>query len=369
MTIPATRTETDVLIIGTGPAGLFHAFYLGLLGVPCHIVDVLHRPGGQVAQLYGDKPIYDIPALPGCTGDALIAGLLEQLRPFDTPMHLGQEVTAFSVQTDGSFHLQTSQGQSFQARSVVIAAGVGAFAPRRLKAPGLESFENTDQLRFAPDPRALDCAGQAVVVAGGDALALDQVLALASLPPAQAPAAITLLHRRAVLQADAERLAQFERLRASGTVKLAVGQVSGIEAEGGLMRALDLTAPDGATSRLPLDTLVVALGLSPRLGPIADWGLELAHKQLPVDTAQFMTRIRGVHAVGDINLYPGKKRLILSAFHEAALAAFAVAERLYPERRTTLQYTSSSSELQQRLGVASAADTAADTTTDTAPDR
>ncbi len=343
--------ETDALVIGAGPAGLFQAFYLGLLGVGFHIVDALHEPGGQVAKLYGDKPIYDIPGLPGCTGDALIAGLLQQLQPFDPPMHLGQEVTELSVRDDDVFDLCTSHGQRFHARSVLIAAGVGAFAPRRLKAPGLEAFENTDQLLYGQDPRVLHCAGKAVAVAGGDALAIDQVVALAGLPEDQRPAAITLLHRRAVLQTDAGRLAAFERLCASGAVKLMVGQVSGIEVAQKRMQALVVTAPEGASIRLPIDTLVVALGLSPRLGPLADWGLELAHKQVPVDTEHFVTRIPGIYAVGDINLYPGKKRLILSAFHEATLAAFAVGERLYPDRRTALQYTSSSSELQGRLGV------------------
>jgi thioredoxin reductase (NADPH) len=353
MTSALALIETDALVIGAGPAGLFQAFYLGLLGIGCHIVDVLHEPGGQVAELYGDKPIYDIPGLPGCTGNALITGLREQLRPFNPPMHLGQEVTDLSVHGEAAFDLRTSHNQHFHARSVLIAAGVGAFAPRRLKAPGLDAFESTNQLLYGQDPRVFECAGKAVVVAGGDALAIDQVIALADLPEDKRPAAITLMHRRAVLQADAQRLAVFQHLCTSGSAKLVVGQVSEVEVEQKRMRALVVTAPDDTRIHLPLDALVVALGLSPRLGPLADWGLELTHKQVPVDTAHFMTRIPGIYAVGDINLYPGKKRLILSAFHEATLAAFAVAERLYPDRRTALQYTSSSSELQQRLGVGS----------------
>ena len=357
---------TDAVVIGAGPAGLFQAFYLGLLGISCHIVDVLPRPGGQCAELYGDKPIYDIAAVPACTGDELVARLLEQLRPFDPPMHLGQEVTALSpLADDAGFALLTSAGQAFHARSVFIAGGVGAFAPRRLKAPGLEAFEGTDQLvyetqfppRLSPDapapPGAAAWAGRAVVVAGGDASAIDRALTLAALPPDHRPASVTLLHRRSVLQADAPRLAAFGRQLAESAVRLVVGQVISAQAAAdGRLQAITVRGPDASETCMPLDVLIVALGVSPRLGPLADWGLALSHKQVPVDTECFATVVPGIYAVGDINTYPGKKRLIVSAFHEATLAAFAAAERLYPERRTALQYTTSSSELQQRLGVA-----------------
>lgn len=346
----ASPVSTDALIIGAGPAGLFLAFELGLLGIASHIVDAQEQPGGQAATLYGDKPIYDIPALPCVTGQELTDRLLEQLRPFAPAMHMGQEIVSLqSGGDDGGWRAATSRGQHFHASCVFIAAGVGAFAPRRLKVGGVEALEGTQVFHWRPAPGAL--SGARVLVVGGDELALDRVDAM--LADAAPPASIVLMHRRAVLQAPPERLARFEALCAAGAVAFEVGQVTSLQFDGARLSSVARSGPDGDLPPLPIDALVVAQGMSPRLGPLADWGLVMERKQLPVSPATFATTLPGVFAVGDIVHYPGKKKLILSGFHEATLAAFAAADLLDPSRSQVLQYTSSSSLLQQRLNVSS----------------
>ena len=340
--------QTDALIIGAGPAGLFLAFELGLLGIASHIVDAQKHPGGQTSALYGDKAIYDIPGVASCTDWELTARLLEQLVPFHPGMHLGEEVLSLaSGGEDGGWRLSTSLGKAFHASCVFIAAGVGAFAPRRLKVDGIEALEGLQVHHWQPVAGTL--AGQRVVVVGGDELALDRIDSL--LADEAPPASITLMHRRDVLQGEPERLARFQALRAAGTVAFEVGQVTALGLADGRLVAVERSGPDGDLPALPVDALVVAQGLSPRLGPLADWGLALERKQLPVDPATFATSLPGVFAVGDIVSYRGKRKLIVSAFHEAALAAFAAADLLEPGRSQVLQYTSSSTLLQQRLGV------------------
>ncbi|WP_027994918.1 NAD(P)/FAD-dependent oxidoreductase [Simplicispira psychrophila] len=342
----------DVVVIGAGPVGLFQVFQLGLQGLRVHLIDALAHPGGQCAELYGDKPLYDIPGLAVCTGYELVQRLLQQIAPFAPHWHLGQQVAQLTAQPDGSFLVVTSAGTPLRARAVCIAAGVGAFVPRALKVPGLEAFAGT-QLLYHWDGQDAPArlAGQQVVVHGGDAPAVAQVLACAS--AAQPPASLTLQHRRDVFDAPPEQLAQLHDLRSAGRVQIAVGQISAVEQVGERLTALQLLVSDGSTQRLPLDLLLVRLGLSPRLGALTDWGLALERKQLVVDTATFATSVPGVHAVGDIATYPGKRRLIVCGFHEATLAAFAIAERL-AGHPLPLEYTTSSSRLQQRLGVSAA---------------
>ncbi|QHI96588.1 FAD-dependent oxidoreductase [Xylophilus rhododendri] len=350
MSEPGAPITTDALIIGAGPAGLWLAFELGLLGISSQIVDAQATPGGQVATLYGDKPLYDIPGLPACTGQELTERLLLQVRPFAPELHLGQEIVSLeSGGEDGGWRLGSSQGAQFHASCVFIAAGVGAFAPRRLKLDGIEALENSQVFHWWPNAGAL--FGQRVLVVGGDELALDRIDAL--LADASPPAAILLMHRRAVLQAPPERLARFEALCAQGRVAFEAGQITGLELEAGRLAAVQRSGPDGDLPTLAVDAIVVAQGLSPRLGPLADWGLAMERKQLPVDTARFATSLPGVFAVGDIVSYPGKKKLIVSAFHEATLAAFAAADLLNPQRSQILQYTSSSSLLHGRLKIES----------------
>jgi len=342
-------TETDAVVIGAGPVGLYHAFQLGLLDVHCHIVDALPHAGGQPVALYPGKPIFDIPGVPICTGQELTDNLLKQVAPFRPTWHLGETVTALIPQTDGRFLLETSAHTRLQARVVVIAAGVGAFQPRELKAPGIETLAPT-HLTYHPThigPRA----GQRVLVVGGDDAALEFALALSAPGPQQA-AHVTLLHRRDVHSAEAATLAALQaRLRLPGLQNL-TGQVTGVDGgEHGKPIGVHIDTPEGNACRLELDHIAVFLGLSPRLGPVAQWGLNMARKQLVVSHEDFQTSVPGIFAVGDVNTYPGKKKLIVCGFHEAVLAAYGVQAHLHPDSPALLQYTTTSPKLHRLLGL------------------
>ena len=345
----ADAIATDAVVVGAGPVGLFQVFQLGLLGLRSQVIDSLPAPGGQCAELYAGKPIYDIPAVPVCTGAELTERLLQQIKPFPTGIHLDQEVVGLSRLDDGRFELTTSRGISFRARVVVVAAGVGAFQPRRVKLAALEAFEGS-QVRFRLDERAA-WAGQRVVVVGGDAAAIASAIELAE-TASDKPLHVTLLHRRDVLDAPAEMLARLHALIESGALDFVVGQPTGVVVDDGRLAGLELTGPDGALRALALDRLLVRLGLAPKLGPVAHWGLALERKQLVVDTARFETSVAGIFAVGDVNTYPGKRKLIVCGFHEATLAAYAAAAIVYPDQPVQLQYTTTSTTLQRRLGVA-----------------
>ena len=344
--------STDAIVIGAGPVGLFQVFQLGLQGLRAHVIDALPHPGGQCAELYGDKPIYDIPAVQACTGHELVQRLLAQIQPFAPTLHLGQQVDTVQALPEGGFRVGTAQGTQLQARAVFIATGVGAFVPRALKLPGLEAHEG-GQLRYRLDDNA-SLTGQRVVVHGGDEPAVQQAIACATAPEALRPAHTTLQHRRDVFDAPPALLEELQALRAAGRIAVAIGVAGGIVEEQGRLTALDLTTPEGTQLRLPLDLLLVRLGLVPRLGHIAEWGLALERKQLVVDTATFATNVPGIHAVGDAITYPGKRKLILSGFHEATLAAFGAAEWL-AGHKLPLEYTTSSERLQDLLGVAPSA--------------
>ncbi|MDM0107067.1 NAD(P)/FAD-dependent oxidoreductase [Variovorax sp. J22R24] len=335
----ARPVETDALIIGAGPVGLFQAFQLGLLEISCHIVDALPRAGGQCVELYGDKPIYDIPGTPVTTGRGLVESLLQQVAPFHPVFHLGEQVATLTRQDDGRLLVGTNKGRAFLARTVIIAAGVGAFVPKRIAVPGIEQLEGT-RLFYHPD--ALEpFAGQTVVVNGGDDVALETALALAPIAKR-----VTLLHRRDVFQAEDTTVAALRERVGAGTMHLAVGQPVGFDDA-----QLQIATPDAQTVALPFDALIGCLGISPRLGAIADWGLELVRKQVPVDTEKYETRERGIFAVGDINTYPGKKKLIVCGFHEATLAAWGATAIVFPGKSIPLQYTTTSTRLHTLLGV------------------
>ncbi|MEO8250283.1 MAG: NAD(P)/FAD-dependent oxidoreductase [Burkholderiales bacterium] len=344
--------ETDALVIGAGPVGLFQAFQLGLLEVKTHIVDSLPYVGGQCVELYGDKPIYDIPSVDVCTGRELADRLLRQIAPFKVPLHLSAVVVGLSRQGDGRWLAQTRRGaarcSSFLARTVFIAGGVGAFLPRKIKVEGLDRFEGSQLLyRSAPEQ---DVFGKHVIVMGGDAGALDTAVELAGRTE-RPPASVTLLHRRKVLDAPAEQIAQMDALCETGRMKFVIGQITGCEAADDRLQSVLVTDPDAQTHALTADLLLVLLGLSPKLGPIADWGLALERKQIVVDTEGFQTSEPGIFAVGDVNTYPGKKKLIVCGFHEATLAAWAAAPIVFPEKKLALQYTTTSPRLHQLLGV------------------
>lgn len=336
--------ETGAVVIGAGPVGLFQVFQLGLLEVLVHVIDVLPHAGGQCMELYPDKPIYDIPGTPATTGRALSASLLQQIQPFSPQFHLGQQVSQIERQADGRFLVSTGQGAQLLAPVVIIAAGVGAFQPRRLKLDGIEAFAG-GQLHYHAAPTYV--AGQDVVVNGGDEAALHCALGLAD----SDAKSITLLHRRDTLQAPMADLVEMQMLVAAGRMRFIVGQIAGFEAELTRLTGLQITDVDGTAHRLPVDQLSVFLGLSPKLGPVADWGLAMNRKQLAVDTARFETSVPGIFAVGDINTYPGKQKLIVCGFHEATLAAYAAAPLVFPGKKIPFQYTTTSPRLHQLLGV------------------
>jgi len=339
--------EADAVIIGAGPVGLFQIFELGLLEIRAHVIDSLAQPGGQPIELYPDKPIYDIPAVPVCTGKELTEALLKQAEPFKPTFHLGQEVSSLAARGDGRFDIQTSLGKRFIAKTVFIAAGVGAFTPRKPKVEGITQFEANGQLAYrVRDPQIY--AGKDLVILGGGDSALDWTLNLQPIA-----GSVTLVHRREEFRAAPASVAKMKALAEAQELLHITGQLTGFEAEGDRLTEVKITGLDGVTRRLPLDHLLCFFGLSPRLGPIADWGLDLERRQIKVDTEKFETSIPGVFAVGDINTYPGKKKLILSGFHEAALAAFGATRYIFPDKRVTLQYTTTSTKLHQVLGVES----------------
>lgn len=336
--------NTEVVVIGAGPCGLFQVFELGLLGISAHVVDSLQHPGGQCAELYPDKPIYDIPALPVCGAQELVDRLLQQIKPFKAPLHLGHEVAEFARADNGRFRIGTAGGTRFDAGAVVIAAGLGSFQPRRIGVEGAEPFEGSAiQYRIR---NAAELAGKRLVLFGGGDSALDWTLELAS-----KAASLDLVHRRAEFRAAPASVARMRELVAAGRMRLFEALPHSLLTEGGTLRGVNIRAGDGSVQPLAAERLLVFFGLHPKLGPIADWGLELEKKALRVDPEKFQTSMPGVFAVGDINTYPGKKKLILSGFHEAALAAFAIQHHLYPQKKQFLQYTTTSPVMHQRLGV------------------
>lgn len=349
--MPAAPIETDALVIGAGPVGLFAVFELGLLELSAQVVDALHHAGGQCAELYPDKPIYDIPGLPATSGHDLIERLVRQAAPFKPGMHLGQLLATLQREPDGRWRATTDRGTAFLARVVVIAAGAGAFVPRSITLDGLDRHLG-HQIAYRLDDAA-SVTGRQLLILGDEDAALEQAIALAEAPPAQRPARITLVHRRDAFRANEATLARFQALRQAGALHFVAGQPTAlVESADGRLAALALATPDGGSGQLPVDQMLIRMGLSPRLGPIAQWGLAMERKQLVVDTAAFRTSEPGLFAVGDIVTYPGKRKLIVCGFHEATLAAFAAAEVVRPGQPVHLQYTTTSPRLHQLLGVA-----------------
>jgi len=336
---------TDVVIVGAGPCGLFQVFELGLLDIRAHVVDSLRQVGGQCSELYPDKPIYDIPALPVCGAQELTDRLMEQIKPFKPEFHLNQAVTHLQRKDDGRFHLATSAGTEFDAGAVVIAAGLGAFQPRRLRAHDADRFEGTHIHYKVIDPDRLD--GKSIIILGGGDSALDWTLALYD-----KASQITLIHRRAEYRALPASVSRMKSLADGKRLEEFQGQVRSVfTREDGSFGGLEAVDLEGEKHHLEADEVFVFWGLSPNLGPVAEWSLDIEKRHLKVDTERFQTSEPGIFAVGDINTYPGKKKLILSGFHEAALAAFGVQQYLHPEQKVRLQYTTTSPIMHQRLGV------------------
>ena len=340
-------TQTDAVIIGAGPVGLFQVFELGLLEIKAHVIDSLPEAGGQCIELYPDKPIYDIPAIPVCSGRELTENLLKQIKPFGAQFHLGQEVTQLEKQADGRFLIATSKDQHFLSKTVFIAAGVGAFQPRTLNLEGIEAFVGKQVFYSVKNPEQF--TGKKIVICGGGDAALDWALHLVD-----KAASVTLIHRRDDFKAAPASITKMRELCQNKQMQLLIGQITHYEVEQDQISKIIVTDIEAKEHSISVDDLLIFFGLSPKLGPIADWGLDIDRKQVAVDTEKFQTSIPGIYAVGDINIYPGKKKLILSGFHEAALAAFAAAAYLHPEKHIQLQYTTTSTKLHKILGVSPA---------------
>ncbi|MES2150978.1 MAG: NAD(P)/FAD-dependent oxidoreductase [Pseudomonadota bacterium] len=343
----AGATETDAVIIGAGPVGLFQVFELGLLEIKAHVIDSLPAVGGQCVELYPDKPIYDIPAVPVCTGQELTDNLLKQIEPFQPTFHLGQEVTVVQRREDSRFNVETSTGTRLITKTIFIAAGVGSFQARTIKVDGIDAFEGT-QLHYRVKEPAL-FEGKNLIICGGGDSALDWALNFVGKAES-----VVLLHRREDFRAAPASVAKMKALCEAFEMQLIIGQVTGFDEKAGQLSEVKVTGADGVTRRVPLDMLLVFFGLSPKLGPIAEWGLDIERRQLKVqNTEKFETNVPGIFAVGDINTYPGKKKLILSGFHEAALAAFGAAPYIFPDKKIHMQYTTTSPKLHKILGVES----------------
>ncbi len=336
--------ETDVVIVGAGPVGLFAVFELGLLDIKCALVDILDKPGGQCAELYPEKPIYDIPGYPVVTGQGLVDKLMEQIRPFNPTFHLGQMVEGLSREPDGRFRLATDAGTTFLCKVVVIAAGGGSFQPKRPPVPGIEAYEGTS-VHYSVR-RMEDFRDHEVLVVGGGDSALDWTLNLQPLAKK-----LTLLHRRDEFRAAPDSVNKMRALVEAGKIDLALGQVTGLKGDAGQVTHATIKDKDGAVLDIACSRILPFFGLTMKLGPVANWGINLHENLIPVDTEKFETSEKGIFAIGDINTYPGKLKLILCGFHEAALMAQAAVHIVHPEKKVVFQYTTSSSSLQKKLGV------------------
>ena len=336
---------TDAVIIGAGPCGLFAIFELGLLDIKCHVIDILDRAGGQCAELYPEKPIYDIPALPIVTGSDLTHRLMEQAKPFHPQYHFNQMVTELIKHGDNDFELKTDGGITFRSKIVVIAAGGGSFQPKKPPIPGIDAYEGTSVFYSVKKMEAF--RDKDILIVGGGDSALDWVNNLQPLAKS-----MTLLHRRDEFRAAPDSVNKMRELVATGKMQMKLGQVTGLTGDAGKLALIQVKGNDGVAFDIHANTLLPFFGLTMKLGPVADWGLNLDQNLITVNTEKFETNSPGIFAIGDINTYPGKLKLILSGFHEAALMAQQAFRYINPGERLLFQYTTSSSNLQKKLGVA-----------------
>lgn len=350
------KHTTDAVIIGAGPVGLFAVFELGLLDIKAHLVDILDKPGGQCAELYPEKPIYDIPALPVVSGQQLTDQLMAQIKPFNPVFHLGQMATAVEKTPDGLWRVTTGTGTEITAKVVIVAAGGGSFTPKKPPLAGIEGYEGHSV--FYAVRRVEDFRGRHVVIAGGGDSALDWTLNLADIA-----ASVTLTHRRDDFRAAPHSVEKMRSLAAAGKVRLEIGTLSALQGDGRALHGVTLTATDKSTRTLSCDTLLAFYGLTMKPGPLGDicaaLGVAMKDGLIPVDTEKFETNVAGFFAIGDINWYPGKLKLILSGFHEGALMAQQAFRYVHPDRKLRFEYTTSSTNLQTKLGVKADSEAAA----------
>ncbi len=336
--------KTDAVIIGAGPCGLFTVFEMGLLDMECHLIDILDRPGGQCAELYPEKPIYDIPAYPSITGQELTDRLLEQIAPFNPTFHFQQMAEKLEKLEDGTWRLTTDIGTVFNATCIIIAAGGGSFMPKKPPIPEIDDYEGISV--FYSVRQIEKFRDKNLVIVGGGDSALDWSLNLQ--PFAKS---LTLIHRRNAFRAAPDSVSKMQDLADAGKINFVVGQIKELIGENGQLSSIVVENKEKELQTLTCDTLLPFFGLTMKLGPIADFGLNLHENLVPVDTEKFETSERGIFAVGDINWYPGKLKLILSGFHEAALLSRQAFKYCRPDARLRFEYTTSSSSLQGKLGV------------------
>lgn len=335
--------KTDVIIIGAGPVGLFAVFELGLLDMKCHLIDILDVPGGQCAELYPEKPIYDIPAIPVCTGQELTDKLLEQIKPFEPIFHLGQMAESIVKSENGNWIVTTDSNVSLEAPVIVVAAGGGSFVPKKPPLKDIEEYEGSSV--FYSVKKMEIFRNKNLVIAGGGDSALDWTLSLQPIVKS-----LTLVHRRDDFRAAPDTIKKMRNLVSENKMVLEIAQLKEIKGSSGNIESLRVKGDRGEYD-IKCDTLLAFYGLTMKLGPVANFGINLDRNLIPVDTEKFETDVEGIFAIGDINHYPGKLKLILSGFHEAALMAQQAFKYVYPERRLRFQYTTSSSDLQEKLGV------------------
>ena len=336
--------KTDVLIIGAGPCGLFAVFELGLLDMKVHLIDILDKLGGQCAELYPEKPIYDIPGIPMVTGQGLTDALMEQIKPFNPTFHLNEMVETIEKIGDPLFRVTTDAGQVFETKVVVISAGGGSFQPKRPPVPGIEAYEGKSV--FYSVRKMEQFRDKNLLIVGGGDSALDWVLNLQPIAKS-----MKLLHRRDDFRAAPHSVEQMRELVSSKKMELKIGQVTSLEGSGGQLTGAVVKGSDNESFKIDCDTILPFFGLTMKLGPVANWGVKLENNLVPVETAAFETDIPGIFAIGDINTYPGKLKLILCGFHEGSLMAQKAHRYVYPDKRLVFQYTTSSSSLQKKLGV------------------
>ncbi len=336
--------DTDVVIIGAGPVGLFAVFELGLLDLKCHLIDILEKPGGQCAELYPEKPIYDIPALPVVSGQELTDNLMEQIKPFNPVFHLGQMAEKIDKLENGNWVIETDTGTKIEAKVVVIAAGGGSFQPKKLPIAGAEEYENKSLFYAVRNKEQF--RDKNIVIAGGGDSALDWAIELQSIAKN-----ISLVHRRAEFRAAPDSVKKVFALQENGDMDIHVANIKEIKGNDGQIDKVILQEKGKDLYDIDCDILLAFYGLTMKLGPVENFGIHFENNLIPVDTEKFETNIKTIFAIGDINYYPGKLKLILSGFHEAALMAQQAFKYIYPDKKLRFQYTTSSTDLQGKLGV------------------
>lgn len=340
---PGGAHETDVIIIGAGPCGLFAVFELGLLNIKAHVIDILDKPGGQCAELYPEKPILDIPAIKTITGEQLTKQLIDQIEPFSATFHLNEMATGLGKAPDGKWKIETDLGTTITAPVICIAAGGGSFQPKKPPIPGVDDFEGQSVFYAVRQRDAFK--GKNIIIAGGGDSALDWTLNLE--PIAEK---ITLIHRRPDFRAAPDSVEKMKALADAGKIDFHVAQIKGLNGAGGQIESVSVESKEDGAYDLPCDTLLAFYGLTMKLGPIAEFGVNLTENRIEVDTEKFETSVPGVFCIGDMAYYPGKLKLILSGFHESALMSHGAFHYVFPDKKLKFQHTTSAKDLQAQIG-------------------